>query len=119
MAFTVKFLVLSYLLLIASLFPFGSLASRLIPQPVRLESGSSPDVLSATTQLTRAGVKEEWRLPENIRPVWYSVRLLPFMEEGNFLTEGYVEIFVECINDTNSITLNSAVTIDDSTVSVS
>lgn len=49
----------------------------------------------------------EYRLPSDIMPTSYSIRLLPFIEEGNFTIDGHVDIFADCVNDTNSITLNS------------
>jgi hypothetical protein len=104
------------LTLITTLFASAISASS-IPLPIgRNEAPQQTRVL--TSYSGRADVKEEWRLPEHIRPIWYSVRLLPYMEEGNFLTEGYVEIFVDCLEDTTNITLNSAVTIIDPSVAV-
>ena len=60
-----------------------------------------------------------YRLPTNILPVSYKVQLLPFVEEGNFTTDGYVEMTVECIEPTFNIVFHSAeITIDISSVSV-
>lgn len=49
----------------------------------------------------------EYRLPGDLLPSVYTIRLLPFIEEGNFTTDGYIEIYVDCVNDTKNIVLNS------------
>ena len=103
-------------ILVTALFASAISASS-IPLPSR-RNEVPQQTHALATYSGRADVKEDWRLPEHIRPIWYSVRLLPYMEEGNFLTEGYVEIFVDCLQDTTNITLNSAVTIIDSSVAV-
>ena len=54
---------------------------------------------------TRQG--EEYRLPKSLEPTTYSIRLLPFVEEGNFTTDGYLDIRIHGREDTNSITMNS------------
>ena len=46
------------------------------------------------------------RLPGSILPRLYEISLLPHLIEGNFTTEGSVDIFVECVDDTNNITLH-------------
>lgn len=62
---------------------------------------------------------EDLRLPRDVLPTTYAVRLLPFIEEGNFTTHGHVDIFVDCVKDTNNITINAAdITIDVLSVSV-
>lgn len=53
-------------------------------------------------------VNEDLRLPGDVLPSTYSIRLLPFIEEGNFTTDGHIEIFVNCIQNTNSISMNAA-----------
>ncbi|KAI9561562.1 hypothetical protein GHT06_012521 [Daphnia sinensis] len=53
-------------------------------------------------------VNEDLRLPGDVLPSIYSIRLLPFIEEGNFTTDGHIDIFVDCIRDTNSISMNAA-----------
>ena len=66
----------------------------------------------------RAG--EDLRLPGNILPRSYSIRLLPFIEVGNWTTDGYVEIFVDCVTSTANISMNSLdLTIDQASVTVS
>ncbi|XP_046442871.1 aminopeptidase N-like [Daphnia pulex] len=50
---------------------------------------------------------EVYRLPGDLLPSVYTLRLLPFIEEGNFTTDGHVTIFVDCVNDTKNIVLNS------------
>lgn len=46
------------------------------------------------------------RLPGSILPRLYEISLLPHLVKGNFTTEGSVDIFVECVDDTNNITLH-------------
>ncbi len=50
---------------------------------------------------------EIYRLPDDLLPSVYTLRLLPFLEEGNFTTDGHVTIFVDCVSDTKNIVLNS------------
>ena len=51
---------------------------------------------------------DDLRLPTNVLPYRYSIQLVPFLEEGNFTTDGTMLIFVDCIRSTDNITLNSA-----------
>lgn len=48
------------------------------------------------------------RLPRNLRPLHYDIRLLPWMEEGNFTTTGFIQILLECVTATDKIVLHSA-----------
>ena len=50
----------------------------------------------------------DMRLPRDVLPVSYNIQLLPIIEENNFTTYGLVEIVVNCIDYTSSVTLNSA-----------
>ncbi len=61
-------------------------------------------------QLMRAAARqdEDIRLPRDILPISYNIRLLPFIEVGNFTTHGYIEILVECKVATRNISLNAA-----------
>lgn len=62
---------------------------------------------------------EDLRLPRNILPRSYNIRLLPFIEEGNWTTDGYVEISVECMIATVNISINSLdLTIDRASITV-
>lgn len=49
----------------------------------------------------------DWRLPRTLLPRQYKLRLLPFLE-GNFTTSGYVEILLECMQDTQLVVLHMA-----------
>lgn len=66
---------------------------------------------------------EDMRLPGDIIPISYDVRMLPFVElieSGNYTTEGSVVIVVECIRSTRNISINSAeLVIRRGTISVS
>ena len=53
-------------------------------------------------------VGEDLRLPDALKPTLYNVRLLPFIEPGNFTTDGYVEILFDCLTGTRNISMNSA-----------
>lgn len=48
------------------------------------------------------------RLPRNVLPWHYDVRLLPVLKRGNFTVLGHVSIQVECQNATDRIVLHSA-----------
>ncbi|KAI9551913.1 hypothetical protein GHT06_022250 [Daphnia sinensis] len=62
---------------------------------------------------------EDLRLPGDILPRLYNIRLFPFIEEGNWTTDGYVEIDVECIIATVNISINSLdLTIDQASITV-
>ena len=58
------------------------------------------------SSLARQG--EEYRLPRHIIPSAYNIRLLPFIEEGNFTTHGEVQIHANCVEEADNITLNVA-----------
>ena len=54
---------------------------------------------------------EDMRLPGDIIPINYNVRMFPFVElieSGNYTTDGYVEILVQCLKATSNISINSA-----------
>ena len=66
---------------------------------------------------TRQG--EEYRLPKTLEPTFYTIQLLPFIEPGNFTTDGHIEISIDCLENTNNITLNSGqIVIDPLSISV-
>lgn len=51
---------------------------------------------------------EELRLPGDVVPISYVLKMLPFIEEGNFTTDGEVEILVKVVRDTKSISISAA-----------
>lgn len=66
---------------------------------------------------------EEMRLPGDVKPSFYFIRLFPFVElieSGNYTTDGYVEITFTCVKPmTRNISFNAAeLNIDQSTVKV-
>lgn len=62
---------------------------------------------------------EDLRLPGDILPRSYFIRLLPFIEVGNWTTNGYVEIIIEPVSSTLNITMNALdLTIDSSSIIV-
>lgn len=62
---------------------------------------------------------DEMRLPQTILPISYNIQLLPIIEEGNFTTLGFVEIVMDCVEATSSITMNIAnITVDQSSIIV-
>ena len=74
-----------------------------------------PTEIPTPTAKTTANI----RLPRNIRPVHYDIRLLPWMEEGNFTTNGFIQILLECVETTNKIVLHSTdIEIDRTSVQV-
>ena len=50
----------------------------------------------------------DWRLPRWILPREYKLRLLPYLEEGNFTIDGQVDILLECMEETKLIVLHIA-----------
>lgn len=61
-------------------------------------------------QLTRIEARQDngIRLPRDVLPTEYYIRLLPFIEVNNFTTDGYVEIIVDCQSATSNISINAA-----------
>lgn len=54
---------------------------------------------------------EDMRLPGDIIPIEYNIRMFPFVElieTGNYTTDGYVEILIQCVRTTRNISINSA-----------
>uniref|UniRef100_T1IX44 Aminopeptidase n=1 Tax=Strigamia maritima TaxID=126957 RepID=T1IX44_STRMM len=47
----------------------------------------------------------DFRLPKNFRPHHYQLRLQPFL--NNYTFSGYVNIYIECLEDTDVITIHS------------
>ena len=62
---------------------------------------------------------DPWRLPSDIKPITYDIRLLPFIEENNFTTDGQITMKLECLKDTNVIAFNNReINIDSSSIQV-
>ena len=79
----------------------------------------SADSIVKKGMLQGMKANEDLRLSGDLRPVSYNVRLLPFIEEGNFTVDGFVEIIFNCIRSTSNITLNSnELTIDRNSIGV-
>ena len=109
------------LLYVVSLLVFHSAdlgsCNRLNTNPEPLKGAFFDNSYVLENPLNRLG--EEWRLPQDIFPVSYNIQLLPFIEEGNFTTDGYIEMNVMCMEATINITFNSyEITIDQSSISV-
>lgn len=47
------------------------------------------------------------RLPMDVIPVDYKIQLIPFLQDGNFTTNGRVQITLRCDHSTNVIMLNT------------
>ncbi len=66
-------------------------------------------VIQVTAKQPRSVPKyTDWRLPRWLLPRHYKLRLLPFIEEGNFTTQGRVDILLECMEPTQLIVLHMA-----------
>lgn len=61
-----------------------------------------------TILLVASSNGQDLRLPRTILPRLYEITLLPILIEGNFTTEGSTTILVECMQNTNTITLHVA-----------
>lgn len=48
------------------------------------------------------------RLPRDVLPTSYTICLLPFIEEGNFTTDGFIEMLVDCKVATSNVSMNAA-----------
>ncbi|XP_077300042.1 aminopeptidase N-like [Arctopsyche grandis] len=46
------------------------------------------------------------RLPRDIIPTHYRIKIVPFMEDDNMTTSGYVNITIICLNPTRKIVMN-------------
>ncbi|XP_025830686.1 puromycin-sensitive aminopeptidase-like protein isoform X1 [Agrilus planipennis] len=62
----------------------------------------------ATPEALRKAVVKDGpaRLPRSIQPLHYRLQIIPFLEEGNFTTNGAVQINVNVTESTNKIELN-------------
>lgn len=71
-------------------------------------------------ELQKAGkVGEDLRLPTDVLPSLYNIQLLPFIEEGNFTTNGHVDIFIDCVRATRNISFHAAeITFDHDSIKV-
>lgn len=66
-------------------------------------------VIQGTAKQPRSIPKyTDWRLPHWVLPRHYKLRLLPFIEEGNFTIDGQVDILLECMEPTTMIVLHMA-----------
>lgn len=64
-------------------------------------------------------VNEDLLLPGDILPSIYALRIFPIIEEDNFTTIGQLDIIVDCVKNTNQISMNSInITIDESSIRV-
>ena len=64
-------------------------------------------------------VGEDLRLPTDLKPTLYDIQLLPFVEEGNFTTDGSISIDFNCLAATRNITmLANNITIDRTSIKV-
>lgn len=50
----------------------------------------------------------DWRLPRSLLPRKYQLRLLPYLDNANFTTDGRVEILLECMQETQLLVLHMA-----------
>lgn len=79
-------------------------------------------ILEVSTEIPTQTAKTmvvDVRLPRNLLPLHYDIRLLPWMEEGNFTTDGFIQILLECVKTTNKIVLHSTdIEIDRTSVQV-
>jgi len=62
--------------------------------------------MSDNDMITNSEAYSDLRLPGSILPRLYEISLLPHIIEDNFTTEGSVDIYVECVDDTDNITLH-------------
>ena len=75
-------------------------------------------VISILLCCSMAFAGDEMRLPGDVRPSSYDIRLLPNFED-DFKIQGHIEITIVCVQDTNRVVLNSAdIDVDEFSVKV-
>lgn len=76
---------------------------------VEVKTESVSTVLPTTTEETKTDSPEDSdvRLPTSIVPHSYKLKLIPFLQEGNFTFQGDVQILVNVTSTTSNITLHA------------
>lgn len=59
------------------------------------------------SRVIEARVDEEYRLPTTLSPETYTVILAPFITAGNFTFDGFVNILIKVVEETNYISLHA------------
>jgi aminopeptidase N len=105
----------------------GKLVSFLPNQPYPVAALTNGAAVSASSS-SRGSKKDKShnkssndniRLPRDVLPIRYDVRLFPVLEKGNFSILGHVAIDIQCKMETNRIVLHSAdIVVDPKSVKV-
>lgn len=69
-------------------------------------AGTGSGTASSTGSHGRARKVRDVRLPTHLLPRSYNIRLLPFIEEGNFTFDGSVKIHLHAVSDGNNVTVH-------------
>lgn len=96
---------------LSSLVVVGLLVYFFAGKPSAINCSTSPKRSSLQNSAIAAGFSKPLlnvRLPRNVLPRHYDVRLFPILETGNLTILGQVAIDVECTEDTDRIVLHSA-----------
>ena len=80
-----------------------------------IEIHSKPKLDTAQNQL----VPKNIRLPRDVLPIRYDIRLFPVLEKGNFSVLGQISVDVQCEMETDRIVLHSVdISVDPNSVKV-
>lgn len=64
-------------------------------------------------------VAVNYRLPDNVTPVYYNIKLIPYIEEGNFTFDGESRVNITIRRETRDLSLHSLeLTIDEAATSL-
>lgn len=81
----------------------------LTTEVVEIETESVTTPVPTTTEVAKTDSPEDSdvRLPTSIVPHSYKLKLIPFLQEGNFTFQGEVQILVNVTSTTSNITLHA------------
>lgn len=84
--------------------------SKLLVIPLSTENSKNVIPLETTTVLTTTEETEvaitDVRLPNNVKPDRYNLKLTPYIFEGNFTFDGKISVVVTVKNDTDRVTFH-------------
>lgn len=88
----------------------GGVELALTTETAPFETETGTTFQPTTTEVTRIAGDDDLdvRLPRSVVPHSYKLKLVPFLQEGNFTFHGDVEILVNVTSDTSNITLHAA-----------
>ena len=96
-------------LIILSIFVFlHSKIDKLYPTFINFHNRQPTIIVSTPTDTNGFETTNNIRLPQNIVPSYYKLKVIPYLEEAkNFTMDGTVQITFTCLEPTNVIVLHS------------